>query len=168
MKIELYIHVYTDEGIMFLVKVCQALERSGVDYALVGGCAVALHGAVRGTVDVDIAVVWELKQLQQVEACLKELGLQSQLPINAEAVFNFRKEYIENRNMIAWNFYNPENPLEQVDIMVAYDLKPSDVTIMQTRLGALRVLNKKALIEMKRQASRAQDLEDISALEKLL
>jgi hypothetical protein len=41
---------------LFIEKTCKALAESGVRYAIVGGYAVALHGAVRGTMDVDIAV----------------------------------------------------------------------------------------------------------------
>ena len=39
----------------FLERVCTALKEAGVPYAVVGGHAVALHGAVRGTVDVALA-----------------------------------------------------------------------------------------------------------------
>ncbi len=47
-----YIPIYT--GCMtFLNQICNALQTNRVRYALVGGYAVALHGAVRGTVDVD-------------------------------------------------------------------------------------------------------------------
>jgi hypothetical protein len=38
---------------MLIAEVCQALARFEVPYALVGGHAVALHGAVRGTIDFD-------------------------------------------------------------------------------------------------------------------
>lgn len=44
---------------MFLIELCQSLEQHNVRYALVGGYAVALHGAVRGTVDVDFVIEWE-------------------------------------------------------------------------------------------------------------
>ena len=39
-----------------LERICTALREAGVRYAVVGGYAVALHGAVRGTVDIDVAV----------------------------------------------------------------------------------------------------------------
>jgi hypothetical protein len=38
---------------MFILKVVKALNAYKVHYAVVGGYAVALHGAVRGTVDLD-------------------------------------------------------------------------------------------------------------------
>ena len=39
---------------MNLIETLQTLGREGVDFVLVGGLAVSLHGVVRGTMDVDI------------------------------------------------------------------------------------------------------------------
>jgi len=46
--------VYT--YIMFILKVCESLSNAKIKYAIVGGYAVALHGVVRGTVDVDLLI----------------------------------------------------------------------------------------------------------------
>lgn len=152
---------------MFLTRVCLALEKANVDYALVGGYAVALHGAPRGTIDVDIALVWSLNNLQSAEKALQALGLQSQLPITAEMIFQFRDEYIQNRNLVDWNFIDPTNPAKQVDIIITYNLKPSKIITVETQQGDVKLLNKKALIQMKRDSDRPQDREDIKALENL-
>ena len=111
-----------------ITRLCQAFARKKLRYAIVGGYAVALHGAVRGTVDVDIALNWNLKSLQIAEQVLSELGLESRLPISALDVFQFREEYIQNRNLIAWNFHNPKDPTEQVDIIMTGLMRPHDVT----------------------------------------
>ena len=50
---------------MFIHEICAALEHAEVSYAVVGGYAVALHGAVRGTVDVDVVIQWSLQNLQK-------------------------------------------------------------------------------------------------------
>ncbi len=151
----------------FLSRLCQGLDRAGLRYAIVGGHAVALHGAVRGTVDIDIALLWNLKTLRGAEQALTELGLVSRLPISAGDVFRFRDEYIENRNLIAWNFHNPDNPTEQVDIVITYDLKGKRLKRVNTADGPVQVLSLKDLIEMKRASGRPQDLEDADALERL-
>lgn len=151
----------------FLSKVGRAFAEKGLRYAIVGGHAVALHGAVRGTVDIDIALSWNLKTLKGAEQALTELGLVSRLPISAEDVFRFRDEYIENRNLIAWNFHNPANPAEQVDIIITYDLRGKQRTRVSTADGPVQVLGLKDLIEMKRASGRPQDLEDADALERL-
>lgn len=151
----------------FLSRVGAALASAGVRYALVGGYAVALHGAVRGTVDVDVIVAWDARSLRAAEKALREIGLVSRLPITADEVFRFRDEYIRNRNLIAWNFYNPQDLTEQLDIVISTDLKGKKVQRIETVDGPLQVLARKDLIEMKRASGRPQDLADIAALEKL-
>jgi hypothetical protein len=151
----------------FLNRVGAALEAAKVRYALVGGYAVALHGAVRGTVDVDVILAWDRRTLRAAEQALQGLGLVSRLPIIADEVFRFRDEYIRNRNLIAWNFYNPKDLTEQLDVVISTDLKGKKVQAIATADGTLRVLSRKDLIAMKRASGRPQDLADIEALEKL-
>lgn len=151
----------------FLNRVCAALRAARVRYALVGGHAVALHGAVRGTVDVDIALAWQLGTLRRAERAITELELVSRLPVSANDIFRFRDEYVEKRNLIAWNFYNPVNPAEQLDIIITYDLKGRRTKRIETAYGPVSVLGRLDLIEMKRSSGRPQDLEDVRALERL-
>lgn len=151
----------------FIERVCQAFAEAKVAYAVVGGQAVALHGAPRGTVDIDFVIRWNRLSLMKTFEVLSALGLVSRLPITPEDVFMFRDEYIENRNLIAWNFYNPDALNEQVDILINYDL--TNKSVRRIKLGELTVpiLGIDELIEMKREAGREQDMADISALERL-
>ena len=151
----------------FLNQVCTALVAKDIRYAIVGGYAVALHGAVRGTVDVDVAIAWNQKALVATEQALNDLGLISRLPISATDVFHFRNEYIENRNLIGWNFYNPDNPAEQVDIVINYDVKGKKLLAVDTLEGPVKILGRRDLIDMKRASGRPQDIEDVKALEML-
>ena len=41
---------------MFIQKLIQSLTKYDVNYAVVGGYAVALHGAFRGTMDIDLVI----------------------------------------------------------------------------------------------------------------
>jgi hypothetical protein len=151
----------------FLSRVGKALEAAGVRYALVGGYAVALHGAVRGTVDIDFVLRWSLRDLEAAEAALGKLGLVSRLPVTAGDVFRFRDEYVRNRNLIAWDFYNPQDSSERVDIVISEDLKGKRRIRIETLAGAVQVLSRKDLIAMKKASGRPQDLADVEALEKL-
>jgi len=150
-----------------LNKICGALQEAGVRYAVVGGHAVALHGAVRGTIDIDVALTWNRKSLTSAEKALNKIGLVSRLPITAEDVFNFRDEYIKNRNMIAWSFYNPNDLSEQVDVIIAYDLKGKKTQRVKLPDGQVQILSIDDLIAMKRVSNRPQDKEDVTALERL-
>jgi predicted nucleotidyltransferase len=151
-----------------LERICGSLSRAGVRYAIVGGHAVALHGAVRGTVDIDLAIAWNHKTLVAAEKALNEVGLVSRLPVTADNIFDFRKEYIENRNLIEWSFYNPTDLSEQVDIVITYDLKGKRTKRIQLSNGPVQILDLKELIKMKRKSARPQDIEDVLALERLL
>ena len=151
----------------FVEKVCRALADHGVRYALVGGYAVALHGAVRGTVDVDVVVDWNLESLQGAEQALRDLGLVSRLPVGADDLFNFRDEYVNNRNLVAWNFYNPGDISQQVDVVITYDLRGRRRHRFATASGPLFLLSLEELVKMKKASGRPQDLADVEALEKL-
>ncbi len=152
---------------MFIYRLIEALESRGVDYAIAGGYAVALHGAVRGTVDIDIALRFTKKNLFAAAAALGDLGLQSRLPLKGDEVFDFRKEYIRNRNLLTWNFINISNPTESVDIILTEDLRNLKTKRIRSGRKALRVISIDDLIKMKEKSSRQQDLEDIKALRSL-
>ncbi|MBA2726852.1 MAG: hypothetical protein H0U49_01600 [Parachlamydiaceae bacterium] len=150
---------------MFINKVCNALQKARIPYAIVGGYAVALHGIPRGTFDIDFVIQWTLNNLVDAEKAMIGLGLVSRIPVDAQNVFNFRDEYILKRHLIAWNFYDPVNPSHQVDIIINYDLKSSSTKTIKTVYGNLKILSKKDLIAMKKSSGRPQDLEDIKSLE---
>lgn len=150
-----------------LEKICGALQDAGVRYAIVGGHAVALHGVVRGTLDIDVVVRWTRTTLVRAEAALNAIGLVSRLPVTAREVYDFRDEYVRNRNLTTWNFYNPDDPLEQVGIIMTDDLAGKRTKAVALPTGPVRVLSVMDLIAMKRRSGRPQDLEDVRALEKL-
>ena len=152
---------------MFIKEVIRALETQGVRYVLVGGCAVALHGAVRGTVDIDLVVPLTKVAFQRTESALGGLGLASRLPVTAAEVFAFRNEYVRNRNLTTWTFVNPDKPLEIVDIIITVDARRVKTATKRAFGMELRIMAIPDLIAMKKASGRAQDIEDIKALEKL-
>jgi len=153
---------------MFIKRVIRALSDADVPYVLAGGYALALHGAVRGTVDIDIAIALDEDVFVRCETALKGIGLVPRLPVTAAEVFHFREEYIRRRNLVAWSFHNPANPLEVVDILITEDAARLESVEMKAFDMTLRVASIPALMAMKRKAGRPQDLEDIRALERLL
>lgn len=90
----------------------------------------------------------------------------SRLPVDAISIFKFRDEYIKNRNLLAWNFYNENDPAEQVDILINHDV--SDFRSEKFRVGKLefKVISKEDLIKMKKKSGRDKDLLDIKELTK--
>lgn len=152
---------------MFLYEVADALDKASVGFAIAGGYAVALHGAVRGTVDVDIILRLARRQFVATEAALNGLGLAPRLPVSGAEVFDFRREYIANRNMVAWSFSDPRDPTRVVDVIITHDLAKLKTVEVHAGGRTLPVLSLPDLIAMKKESGRPQDFEDIRALERL-
>ena len=152
---------------MLLLRVARTFDRTRVPYALVGGYAVALHGAVRGTVDVDLVIRLRESDFLRAERALLSLGLHPRLPVTASEIFRYREEYIRNRNLTAWSFVNPALPSEIVDVILTEDLAKMKVRRIKVRGRTVRVASIEDLIRMKRSSGRPQDLEDVGALRRL-
>jgi hypothetical protein len=152
---------------MFLLRVIEALRSARVAHALVGGYAVALHGAVRGTVDIDIVLRFGEQQFVAAEQALAGIGLRPRLPVTAVEVFRFREEYIRNRNLRAWTFVNPDKPSEIVDVILTHDLGKMKVVRKRVQGTMVPLVSIDDLLAMKRRTGRPQDVEDAKALEKL-
>lgn len=152
---------------MLLTRLCKKFNEKSLKYAIAGGFAVALHGAVRGTVDVDIVLDLDEKNLTLCEEILKSMGFVSKIPVDANIILKNREMFIQEKNLIAWSFYNPNNPSEIIDILIHKDLVDMNTTIMKHADIELSVIAKQDLIDMKRESARPQDMEDIKALESL-
>ncbi len=152
---------------MFLLRVCRCLADHDIPYAIVGGHAVALHGAPRGTLDVDVVIEHSRVHFRAAEEALRSLGLTPYLPLSADYVFTHRQRLQEERNLIAWSFVNQAKPMEIVDIIIAHDLKEFEVETKTLDGTPVRLLSLGSLVEMKSQTQRAQDAADAQALEQL-
>ena len=158
---------------LFIRDLLQRLAADRVRYCLVGGVAVNLHGVPRMTYDVDIVVVPEADQLRAAAGVLAALGLRCRLPVSLDAFADasYRKEAAEQRNLLAVTYTDPNDPLREVDILVAppvdaVDLVARAVTLSVGDLDA-RVVSIQDLIAMKKASGRAQDLADVAHLERI-
>lgn len=149
---------------MLLLEVCRALSEAEVRFAVAGGHAVALHGAVRGTVDIDIVVHLDEPALARAEAALRSIGLASRLPLAAAEIAAFREEYLNKRNLKTWTFVDPDRPSRVVDILLTDDAADLQVKRLSIDGTPVPIVAKKDLIGMKKRAGRPQDLEDARAL----
>lgn len=151
---------------MELSKLVNALKKEKINYMIVGGYAVNFHGYSRNTVDIDLIIKFTLRNLKKIEKLLQQMGMVSRLPIDAISLYKFREEYIKNRNLIAWNFYNENDPTDQIDILINHDV--SDFKSERFKVGQLefKVISKEDLIKMKQKSGRDKDLLDIKELTK--
>ena len=140
-----------------LKTLASALDAGGVEFALCGGLALAVHGHPRATKDIDLVVRREDLALARgiARACGFVLG---SLPMR------FRESGIE---------------LERVSKVVGTDVLMLDMLVANDTLravwesrrrlpfhgGELPVVSREALISMKIAAGRPQDLADLAKLQ---
>lgn len=159
---------------MFFQELVAALEAHGVRYALVGGVAVNLHGVPRMTYDVDIVVSTDQPSLAACRSALRQLGLQSRLPIALESLSSNdeRLRLEQERNLIAVTFTDADNPLREVDVIIGPSVDPDGIVARRVARSAgeytVWIASIEDLLRMKRRAGRSQDLADVAHLERLL
>ncbi len=153
---------------MFLFEITDAFDAAQLKYVLVGGYALALHGLVRATMDVDFVLSLKQGDFELAEKVLGKIGLQSRLPIRAQDVIKMRKEYIESRNLLAWSFVDYKNPSRQVDILITKDLRDLEVERISVGGKKINVISLRGLLKMKIESGRPQDLIDVKNIEEKL
>jgi hypothetical protein len=159
---------------VFIRDLIAALERARIRYCLVGGVAVNLHGVPRLTYDVDLVVAVDPESLRSVRRTLEGLGLVCRVPVELETLgeASERARLKQEKNLHAITFTDPNNPLNEVDILVSPDVEHSAIIDRAEILDAdglpLRVASLRDLIAMKRMAGREQDLSDVEHLERVL
>lgn len=153
-----------------LQRVLGALERAGVRYLVVGGVAVVLHGYLRATVDLDLVVSLEPANARRAVEALRELGFVPRVPVAIEQFADpaERRRWVEEKNATVFTLWHPTTPGFVIDLFVEepFDFEARYDRAAKARLGELEVtvLSVEDLIEMKRAAGRARDLEDVEAL----
>lgn len=152
---------------MFLKKIHDKFSKEEVPYAIVGGYAVAIHGVARGTFDLDVITEISEENFLRIESILQSIGLKSILPISAKEIFRNLELYKREKNLIAWNFVNPDRQRESLDIILTEDIRNCKIEHAETDFGSLPVISLEDLIRMKSKTGRIQDLEDVKALKKL-
>ncbi len=136
--------------------VLAALTKANVDYALIGGLAVAVWGAPRATKDIDLLV--QPADLQKAMDALVTCGFTLKaLPL----------EFKDGTFIQRVNKVDPAGNLMTVDLMlVDRNLAPAWASRSRLPFGDEQVVtvSREALIAMKALAARPQDLADIANL----
>jgi hypothetical protein len=129
---------------------------SGVEYVIVGGYALAQHGAPRFTGDIDILVKADAANARNILAALDAFGFGS-LGLTSDD-FNTPDQILQ------FGF-----PPQRIDLMTSItgvtwdEVKSGSVTGMYDDVPAL-FIGRSQLIANKRATGRAQDLADLEAL----
>jgi hypothetical protein len=136
-----------------------ALEEAGVDFAVCGALAVAVHARPRATLDIDLLLPRD--QLEAARGVVARLGYR----IDA-GLMVVRKDVMEMQRV--------SKPDPDTGDLLSLDLllvTPALTSIWQGRervtweYGSLPVVSRSGLVQMKRLRGSGLDLDDIRALE---
>jgi hypothetical protein len=158
---------------MFYEDVFRKLGERKIRYAVAGGVALVLHGAVRFTADLDLIVELSAENLNMFIAAMKDLGYRPRLPVKADDFADplTRESWIVDKGMKVFTFYHPEHQINQIDVFVkeplGFDEIEEELAWIKARDVAIPVVSLTHLKILKRIAGRPQDIADIAALEEL-
>jgi hypothetical protein len=158
---------------MFYLDLFSALHRHGVDFVLIGGLAVSLHGVERATMDINISVALTPANTAALIGAARELQLQPVLPVALETLADavqlerWRKE----RNLLAFALRTPDIAGVTVDILLFPEVHHPDLSAraieLQVNQVPVRVASIPDLIALKQAAARPIDLSDVEHLRKI-
>lgn len=140
------------------MQLISAFDETEIEYAVCGGLAMAIHGFVRATVDIDILI--------RAESLEKVYGLAAKYGYDIRGLdISFKERAVEIRRVSKIDDRGEVLPL---DLLI---VTPQVEDVWETReridfLGRkLWVVSREGLIKMKTLAGRLQDLADIERLE---
>jgi hypothetical protein len=136
-----------------------ALNNQKVDYVLVGGMAVILHGYVRGTGDMDVWVNKTKENYSKLKNAFQEFGM---------PVFDMTEEKFLSNEFDVWSF--GVSPVK-IEVMTAVKGLQFDETFKMAQYYTenklqVRFIHLNHLIQAKRASGRYRDLDDIEQLTK--
>ena len=140
------------------VGITRELNDRGIDYAVCGGWAVAIHGFLRATLDIDLLILTE--DLEKAFNAAREKGFYIEgLPLNFDGgktqIRRISKIDRESKELITLDL-----------ILVTNDYKDvwEDRRMVKWDQGEYKVVSRRGLIKMKEIAKRPKDLIDLDYL----
>lgn len=151
----------------------QALSDGSVEFVLVGGMAVQLHGFLRMTYDIDLVLAMGDANLGRFIEVANRFGL---APVNPVPIHSLKDpglldQWHREKGMLAFALREPGAGGSVVDILVRPELSYEALAAqaVQGRIfsHAVKIASIDHLLEMKRAANRPKDQLDIVALGKI-
>lgn len=153
--------------------ILQAMKDAGVEFVLVGGFAVQLHGFVRSTIDLNIVLAMDDGNLSKFFDVAKQFGLAPIIPVPIESLKNAAQidQWHREKGMLAFALREPQVGGSVIDVLVrpevTFDRLKKDAVTAQLFGRAVMVASIDHLLVMKRVANRPKDRLDIDALERI-
>lgn len=159
---------------MKTAELIQCLSDEQIQYVLVGGLAVQLHGFLRATFDIDLVLAMNGENLARFIAVAKRHGLVPAIPVPLDSLANpdLIDQWHREKGMLAFSLREPRAGGSVVDVLVRPDV-PFERLMANAVLGELSgrrvpIASIPDLLAMKRAAGRPKDMLDVIALEKIV
>lgn len=158
---------------MSMFDLLKTLVEAKVEFVLVGGLAVALHGYQRVTMDVDVVMAMEEENLRRLLSMAKASGLRPTIPVEIESLAKpeLIEQWYREKGMLVFSLRGPQAMATVMDILVRpvvpfADLR-RDATMVEVGSISIPVASIEHLIAMKTGTGRSKDLIDIEELRKI-
>lgn len=145
----------------------EALLASGTRFVLIGGLAVAVHGHVRATKDIDIVPDPSRENLERLAAVLRRLDAR-QIGVDADLLPHPPTEVdglVQGGSFQLSTTHGQLDLLQESDVIPRFSALAADSVEVEWRGRVVTVCSRDQLVTMKRRAGRAIDLADLEALE---
>ncbi len=158
---------------MFYLELFATLNRHNVDYVLIGGLAVALHGVERNTMDIDVCVVVTPDNLKRLIDAAKELRLSPMLPVPMDALADIPtlQNWHTERNLQAFSLRSPDAAGVTLDVLLFPPVAPVSMYERALKLDVAGTTVNLAtiddLIALKQSVGRPIDLADVEHLQQI-
>ena len=153
--------------------ILRALADTGVQFVLVGGFAVQLHGFVRATLDLDLVLAMDDANLSKFIDVAKQFELAPIIPVSIDSLKNAKQidQWHKEKGMLAFALREPQVSGSVIDVLVrpevTFDALQLDATTVDLFGRSVKIASIEHLLLMKRIANRPKDRIDIEALEKI-
>jgi hypothetical protein len=157
-----------------IAAIVRALNDAKVRYLIVGGLAVVAHGYLRFTADLDLILDLREDNLRRAIPALAGLSYRPLVPVAAELFVypTIRAQWVREKGLTVFSLVSPHHPATTVDHFVEapfpFDPAHAAAACFEVAPGVKATfVSREGLLQLKRQAGRAKDLEDINRLEEL-
>jgi hypothetical protein len=151
----------------------ESLTKANVDFVVVGGFAVQLHGFVRATIDLDLTLAMDDDNLSKFIAIAMQFGMTPVNPIPLESLRDSKQLDIwhKEKGMIAFALQSGQFQEMVVDVLIrpviSFENLKAGASTTQLFNSVVQVAGIEDLMAMKRVANRLKDRLDIDALERI-
>ncbi|MFH1670751.1 MAG: nucleotidyl transferase AbiEii/AbiGii toxin family protein [Patescibacteria group bacterium] len=150
--------------------ILRAFQEQNLQYIIVGGVAVNLHGYPRFTNDIDILLALDQNNLAKMANIMESMGYQRRLPIAIQELGDTDKVHtlIKKKGLVAYSFIHAKEPQFNIDVLVAESMEfekfASKKIIAEAWDLQIPVVSIDDLISMKQNSDREKDIQDVVAL----